>query len=111
VPFGVTAGDVYTHLKQRIVTDPDHSPRILPGPPRRPTPIVQVVDKSIARRGIHIVCRPPPGAAIDEAMHWVRSVWPVTIEVDCQLPTSMRHQLASWERGDGSGLHAPAALL
>jgi len=52
-----------------------------------------------------------PGTGIDEAVHWIRSVWPVTIEVDCQLPTSMRHRLLSWERGDGSGLHALAPLL
>jgi len=61
MPLGVTAGDVYTHLKQRIVTDPDQDPRILPGPPRRPTPIVQVVDRTTARHGIHIVWRTAPG--------------------------------------------------
>ncbi len=65
VPIGVTPGDVYTHLKQRIVTGPDQGPRGLPGPARLPTPIVQVVNKTSARQGIHIACRTAPGTGID----------------------------------------------
>ena len=40
-----------------------------------------------------------------------RAVWPVTIQVDCQLPAPMAKRLAAWDLGDGSGLAALAALL
>ena len=36
---------------------------------------------------------------------------PVTIEVDCRLPAPMSTRLRTWDRGDGSGLAALAALL
>lgn len=63
------------------------------------------------RAGIRIVCRLADGADVEAAQAWIRSVWPVTVEVDCRLPAPMPERLAAWDAGDGSGLAALAALL
>lgn len=82
------------------------------GDPARPsTGVVDVCDVSNMRTGIRIVCRLADGADVDAAEWWVRSVWPVTVEADCQLPAPMDQRLRTWEAGDGSGLAGLAALL
>jgi hypothetical protein len=48
---------------------------------------------------------------VDAAEQWLRSIWPVTVEVDCRLPAPMRRRLRDWDPGDGTGLAALAALL
>jgi hypothetical protein len=35
----------------------------------------------------------------------------VTISADCRLPAPMAERLATWDRGDGTGLRALADLL
>ena len=73
-------------------------------------PILDVRDET-GPFGIRLVCALAAGADREDARRWMRSVWPVTIEVDCRLPASMRRLLAAWERGDGSGLAALRELL
>lgn len=76
-----------------------------------PFRIVDVRDESSARVGVRIVVRLGPGSDTAAAERWVRSVWPVTVEVDCRLPAPMRARLRTWHAGDGSGLDALQQLL
>ena len=118
VPFGVNVDDVALQLVNRATaagrrqhadylpagTEPSHG---LTGP----APIRQVRDESSGRRGIRVVCDLAGDADVSQAEAWVRSVWPVTIEVDCRLPAPMQQLLADWDRGDGSGLSRLSPLL
>ena len=63
-------------------------------------PVLDVRDES-SLFGIRLVCALAAGADPEDARRWVRSVWPVTVEVDCRLPAPMRRRLAAWDRGDG----------
>ena len=79
--------------------------------PPRAFGIADVRDESSMRVGVRLVVRLTPGSDAAAAEQWVRSVWPVTVEVECRLPAPMERRLRSWEAGDGSGLEALAALL
>jgi hypothetical protein len=76
-----------------------------------PVPVVSVADESSAPTAIRVVCSLRRRADVGRAERWVRSVWPVTIEVDCRLPAPMRRRLLAWDRGDGSGLSALRPLV
>ncbi len=118
VPLGVTIDLVVEHLVNRL--DARRGPRYADyldgvdraedGPGGATVPILGVRDES-GLFGIRLVCALGPGADPDDARRWVRSVWPVTVEVDCRLPVPMRRRLAAWEPGDGSGLAALGAPL
>ena len=117
IPLGVTIDLLVEHLANRIAVQraPRHTSSLagcdgVDGIPGGATaPVLDVCDESLF--GIRVVCVLRAGADPDDASRWVRSVWPVTVEVDCRLPAPMRRRLAAWDRGDGSGLAALGALL
>ena len=119
VPLGVTIDLVVEHLADRVAVQrgPRHVhyldgvDRAEDGPGGATVPILDVRDESSGRVGSRVVCVLASGADLVQARGWVRSVWPVTVEVDCRLPAPMRRRLAAWDRGDGSGLTALGALL
>lgn len=78
---------------------------------QRPFRIVDVRNESSMRVGVRVVVQLAHGSDQAVAEHWVRSVWPVTVEVDCRLPAPMARRLRTWDRGDGSGLEALELLL
>lgn len=117
VPLGVPVDDLVHHLFHASqVGSASHvgsQRRYLDYAPvdGAPVPVLQVRDESSGRHGVRVVCAVAPGADLDAARGWIRSVWPVTVQVDCRLPAPMRRLLAAWDRGDGSGLAALAAIL
>lgn len=73
--------------------------------------VVDAFDESSMLTGVRIVLVLADGSDPDAAELWARSVWPVTVEVECRLPAPMAHRLRSWDAGDGTGLTALATLL
>jgi hypothetical protein len=118
VPYGVPIDDVVLQLQNRVTAaarrryadylpdDADLDYGLF-----GPAPISDIRDESSGRDGTRIVCTLDSRAEVDRAQAWIRSVWPITIEVDCQLPGPMEQRLANWERGDGSGLVALSAHI
>ena len=82
-----------------------------PGDADLPFRIVDVRNESSMRVGVRIVVQLGSGSDTAAAERWVRSVWPVTVEVDCRLPAPMTKRLRTWDPGDGSGLAALQLLL
>jgi hypothetical protein len=74
-------------------------------------PVGDLRDLSDRDHGIRVVCRLAADADPQDAITWLRAVWPVTVQVECVLPAPIGDLLAGWDRGDGSGLAALAALL
>ena len=113
VPLGVDIDEICRQLHQAASAggrrrhadylDPAGTPLFIP--------ISDVRDESDRRRGIRVVCVLDPDEEVDAAARWIRAIWPVTIQVDCQLPAPMAKRLATWELGDGSGVTALEALL
>jgi hypothetical protein len=118
VPLGVTIDLLVEHLANRVATQraPGHADyldgldSVYDVPDGATVPVLDVRDES-SLFGIRVVCVLRSGADPGDASRWVRSVWPVTVEVDCRLPAPMRRRLAAWDGGDGSGLAALGALL
>ena len=78
---------------------------------RERAPILDVRDETNQRLGVRLVCPLTPGSTPDAARAWLRQVWPITRDVRWRLPAPMGERLRDWDRGDGSGLVALAALL
>lgn len=76
-----------------------------------PFRIVDVRNESSMRVGVRIVVQLGSASDTAAAERWVRSVWPVTVEVDCRLPAPMTKRLRTWDPGDSSGLNALELLL
>ena len=76
-----------------------------------PVPVIDVRNESSGRHGIRVVAVLDRDADPDWGTAWLRSLWPVTVEVRACLPAPMRRLLHDWDRGDGSGLDALAAVL
>lgn len=118
VPLGVTIDLLVEHLASRVADQrPPRYTASLVGrdsgddvPDGATVPVLDVRDES-SLFGTRLVCALRAGTDPDDARRWVRSVWPVTVEVDCRLPAPMRRRLAAWDGGDGSGLAALGALL
>lgn len=117
VPLGVEVDRVEQSLSMRYRS-------LHPGPRRYadylppdepiaapPFTVTDVQDESSMRVGLRVVCRLAPGSDLDAAEAWLRSVWPVTVEVAGRLPAPMRRRLQEWDAGDGSGLAALSASL
>lgn len=95
----------------RVRRPDEEEPAPTPGGVRTPFRIVDVRDESSMRVGVRIVVQLERGSDGAAAERWVRSVWPVTVELDCRLPASMAERLETWDAGDGSGLDALDLLL
>ena len=78
---------------------------------RPPSPFLHVRDESSMRVGTRLVCLLADGADPAAAERWLHGIWPVTVEVDAQLPRPQAVRLGAWDAGGGSGLAALAALL
>lgn len=116
VPLGVEVDRVEQSLVLRYRTlDPtrrQYGDDVPPGPGEPPPfSLMDVRDETSMRAGLRVVCSLVPGSDVDAAQAWLRSVWPVTVEVDCRLPAPMRRRLREWGAGDGSGLTALQALV
>lgn len=116
VPLGVNIDDVVLQLVNRATATgrPRYADYLPVGTEHglmERAPIGDVRDESSGRTGIRVVCRLTRDADASQAEAWIRSVWPVTIEVDCQLPAPIRQLLSGWDRGDGSGLRRLGAVL
>ncbi len=109
VPLGVEADRVVENIHNRSRERATHRG----GETLRPAgcPVVGVYDETSSRNGLLIRVVLDPGSDLREAVQWLRDVWPVTVEVDCRLPAPQAERLATWDRGDGSGLRALADLL
>ena len=96
---------------QHAVPEPGSAPE--QSEPERPEPfgIVDVRDESTMRTGVRIVVLLSEGSDPVAAERWMRSIWPVMVEVDCRLPAPMTTLLRSWDAGDGSGVDALESLL
>lgn len=77
----------------------------------RSCPLAEVRNETTMRDGVRIVCVLRRGTDPLDAWHWLRSVRMVMVDVECRLPAPMPVRLASWPRGDGSGLSALARLV
>jgi hypothetical protein len=118
VPLGVTIDRVVEQLASRVAVQRgpryaeylDGADSAEDGPGGATVPVLDVRDET-SPFGFRLVCVLGAGADPDDASRWLRSVWPVTVEVDCRLPAPMRRRLAAWEPGDGSGLAALGPLL
>lgn len=113
VPLGVEVDRVEQSLAMRyrsLDADPRWFSDHVPAQPLC-FGVRDVRDESSMRAGLRVVCHLTRGSDLDAAEAWLRSVWPVTVEVDGRLPAAMRQRLRDWERGDGSGLTALGALL
>jgi hypothetical protein len=116
IPMGVTIDLLVQQLSSQVhdQSSPvyaDYLPEAedpLVGPS---VPVVSVADQSGAPTSVRVVCMLRPREDVGRAERWLRSVWPVTIEVDCRLPAAMRRRLLAWDRGDGSGLSALRSLV
>ena len=63
------------------------------------------------RGGLRVACTVAEGAEPAQALAWLRGINPVCHEVEWQLDAPMAQRLTGWDRGDGTGLAALAALL
>jgi hypothetical protein len=109
VPLGVEADRVVENIDRRSRERAPHRG----GVPARPAgcPVLGVYDETTFSNGLLIRVVLDPGSDLREAVQWLRDVWPVTVQVDCRLPAPQADRLATWDRGDGSGLRALADLL
>ena len=117
VPFGVAVDEVAQQLETRVAASggrryADYLPSDMDlADGLEASPVRDVRNETSGRTSIRIVCTLSPGAGVAQARDWIRSVWPVTIEVDCRLPAPMRQRIEAWDPGDGTGLTALATLL
>jgi hypothetical protein len=116
IPMGVTTDLLVEQLSSQVrgQSSPryaDYLPDAVDHLVAPSLPVVSVADQSSAPSAVRVVCLLRRRADDGRAERWVRSVWPVTIEVDCRLPAPMRRRLLAWDRGDGSGLSALRRLV
>lgn len=83
-----------------------------PGPPAdESVPIRDVMDMTSGRTGTWVVLSLKPGVDVIDAVGWVRSVWPVTVHVDCVGGEETYDRFAAWVDLDKSGVHALDELI
>ena len=123
VPLGVRINDVTQYLMERVMQGHRDRSRRRSGdylgeahvaPDERTVdgiPVADLRDETTVWTGVRVVCILVRGADPGEAIDWLRTVWPVAVEVDCRLPTPMRRRLADWDAGDGAGLTALATAI
>lgn len=112
VPLGAEGNLIPSAVIARAAQlEPDRSGLVHHVVPRHVSPVLAARDESTDRDGVRIVVELDPGGDLLSARDWLRDVWPVTISADCRLPAPMAERLATWDRGDGTGLRALADLL
>jgi hypothetical protein len=113
VPLGVDADRVIESITNRLHRYERGEGRALAHVRRTDagSAVLDVRDDTSARDGLRIVLQIERSTNVARVLEWLRSVWPVTIEVDARLPLPQPERLAGWDRGDGSGLRALADLL
>ncbi|GAA5016889.1 hypothetical protein GCM10023258_02840 [Terrabacter aeriphilus] len=118
-PFGVGTDAIVTALHDRVVQarsshgDGDvHIPE-RPAPQIEPerVPFVDLMDLSSGRSSTHIVIRLRDDVDVIAGADWVRSVWPVTVHVDCASYEDTYDRFASWTGLDTSGVHALQEII
>lgn len=122
-PFGIGLDEVFKSLHGRVEQTRRNSQqsgvaftagRLGQGRqfvPPKPIPVRDVRNESSGRSGPRIVCVLTQRADAESALNWIRAVWPVTIEVDCLLPSPLVDRIQHWDAGDGSGLLALRHLI
>ena len=68
-------------------------------------------DESSSHFGLRLVIDIERRTNVARVIAWLRTITPVTVQVDCRLPAPMPDRLRAWDRGDGTGLRALADLL
>jgi hypothetical protein len=112
LPVGVTVDQVLQAVVQRGMRyEDDADGRRTRLVRRRSSPVVAIVDETTPRDGLRVLVRLVERSDLLLARTWLRDVRPVTVEIDARLPEPMAQRLATWDRGDGSGLRALADLL
>lgn len=112
VPFPVPGAELLGSISRRAQDyerGPDGRPTRLVR--RRGCPVRDVRDESTSRDGLRIVVDLDEGADLYDAKQWLRDVWPVVVDREARLPAPMPERLATWPRGDGTGLRALADVL
>lgn len=111
VPLGISVDSVAHNLQSRSYQFSRRGSSRLTWDASPPQPadapgfeVMDIIDESTMRTGVRVRCLLTAGSDHAAAERWMRSVWPVVVEVDCQLPAPMRMRLKTWNGGDGSGL-------
>ncbi|MEW1952261.1 DNA gyrase subunit A [Terrabacter sp. NPDC080008] len=118
-PFLVPTETIIANLRERIDQErirEEHGDLSLPGQPPSvaadpPVLIRDVRDETSGRTGTRIVVLLKKGVDVIDGVDWVRSVWPVTVHVDCVGPEQVYDRFATWFDLDKSGVHALDELL
>jgi hypothetical protein len=113
VPLGVTTTDVVDAVGARLRGYEQWEggvPRLV----RRHeagASVHDIRDESSGRFGLRLVIDIERRTNVPRVVEWLRTITPVTVEVDCRLPAPMPELLRGWDRGDGTGLRALADAL
>jgi hypothetical protein len=118
-PLGVDVDRIHDSLRGRVQVRRSRPFRgyadyLEHSPDRAPGDLLDVADRTARGRGTRVVVSLADGADVDAAETWVRSVWPVTVEVDWQVPGGIAGLLGTWAercRQEPSGLTRLAAAL
>lgn len=117
-PPGVPVDEIEHRVQSRIgaASRPGrrHYLREQERPPPEPVVCTDVRDETSYRTGTRIVVTPAPGVDPNEAADWLRSLWPVTVTADWQIPGGLDRTLTDWAdrcRDDPSGLAGLSRLL
>ncbi|OFE17255.1 hypothetical protein BA895_17640 [Humibacillus sp. DSM 29435] len=74
-------------------------------------PVRSVLNMTSGRTGPWILLQLRKDVDLIDALDWVRSVWPVTVHVDCFPDEEIYDRFALWDGADQSGLRALNELL
>jgi hypothetical protein len=113
VPLGVTTSAVVDAVAERL----RGYERWEGGAPRRirrhevGASVHDIRDDSSSRFGLRLVIDVERRTNAARVVEWLRTIAPVTVQVDCRLPAPMPQLLRDWDRGDGTGLRALADQL
>ena len=118
-PFLVGTDTIAAHLRDRLeqarrrAKFEDAPPNYAPSSfvPSETVPLRDVTDLTSGRTGTQIVLQLTKGIDVIDAVDWVRSVWPVTVHVDCVSYEEIYDRFALWSDLDTSGVHALDELL
>lgn len=115
-PPGVLVDEIEHSVQSRIraATWPGRRDYLPEKPAPEPLLCTEVRDETTYRTGTRILVMLASGADPDEAEAWLRSIWPVTVTTDRQIPGGLERTLRDWAdrcREDPSGLEGLSRLL